>query len=160
MSNTRCIPEPERQVRKMIRIEEIAAEDTFGIRKSILREGMKLSHEMKGDHDADTLHLGLYKSEKLISVASFMQAQNPELKGRQYQLRGMATTNDCQGKGYGKMLLNSAEQVLKAKKVDVIWCNARLVAIDFYKKMGYGTKGSMFEVAEVGPHYVMYKEFE
>ena len=107
MSNTRCIPEPERQVRKMIRIEEIRAEDTFGIRKSILREGMKLSHEMKGDHDADTLHLGLYKSEKLVCVGSFMQAQNPELKGRQYQLRGMGSSIGSQGKGYGKALLAS-----------------------------------------------------
>lgn len=144
----------------MISIEEIRAEDTYGLRKSVLREGMKLSHEMKGDHDAGTIHLGLYKTEKLVCVGSFMQAPHPELKGQHYQLRGMATVNDCQGKGYGKMLLYKAEQIVKAKNADVIWCNARLVAIDFYKKMGYRTKGSMFEVAEIGPHYVMYKELE
>lgn len=144
----------------MIGIEEIKAEDTYNIRKSILRAGMQLSHKMPGDHDDNSLHLGLYESNKLVCISSFMQVQNPDFKGMHYQLRGMATDIGFQGRGYGKILLNKAEEVLTAKGVDVIWCNARLVAIDFYKKMGYRIKGSIFEVAEVGPHFMMYKDLK
>lgn len=151
----------ERQANKpMISIEEIKAEDTYGIRKAILREGMKLSHEMKGDHDVSTLHLGLYKSKKLVCVGSFMNTSNDEFTGLQYQLRGMATIDAYQGRGFGKLLLDKAEQILKNKHVNLIWCNARLVAINFYKKLGYQTKGNVFEVNEVGPHYVMFKELK
>ena len=54
-------------------------------------------------------------------------------------------------------LLEEAEKRLKAKGVEFIWCNARVVALDFYLKMGYEIYGSVFELPEIGPHYRMYK---
>ena len=73
-------------------------------------------------------------------------------------MRGMATSDSAQGKGYGKLLLQEAEAILKSNDVDIIWCNARLVAIDFYKKMGYQVMSDVFEAPQIGPHYVMYKK--
>ena len=143
-----------------VNVRKISAEETYPLRKAELRKGMKLTHRMAGDQDVETLHLGVFEEEKLVCIGSFMKASKDYFSGNQYQLRGMATANDRQGKGYGKMILNEAEQVLKDKQADVIWCNARLVAIDFYKKMGYRVQGSIFEVAEVGPHYMMYKELK
>ena len=142
----------------MISIAEIKAEDTYPIRKSILRKGMTLSYKMSGDHDNETLHLGLFESEKVVCIASFMKMSNSLFDGNQVQLRGMATSDSYQGKGYGKLLLSEAESKLKSRGVDLLWCNARTVAIDFYKKLGYQTVGNIFEVAEVGPHYLMFKK--
>mgnify|MGYP001067867891 CR=1 FL=1 len=102
----------------MIRITEIKVEETYPIRKSVLREGMTLSHEMNADHDADTLHLGLFDKEQLVCVGSFMKASNADFKGVQYQLRGMASAKGCQGKGYGKKLLEAAEQLLKEGRLN------------------------------------------
>ena len=151
----------ERQVNKpMVRIEEVKAEDTYSIRKSMLRKGMTLSHKMNGDQEMDTLHLGLFDSNELVCIGSFMKTSNNEFIGLQYQLRGMATIDAYQGRGFGKMLLDRGEQILKNKHVNLIWCNARLVAINFYKKLGYQTNGNVFEVKEVGPHYVMFKELK
>lgn len=144
----------------MIRIIKLKAEDTYSIRKEVLRKNMTLSHKMKGDHDSDALHLGIYKSEKLVCIGSFMKATRADLSGRQYQLRGMATSGSAQGKGYGKLLLQEAETILKNKDIDIIWCNARVVAIDFYKKMGYQVIGEVFEAPQIGPHYVMYKKLK
>lgn len=141
----------------MIRIEKIKAEDTYSIRKSVLREGMTLSHEMAGDHDDDTLHLGLFDQDELVCIGSFMKASKPGFKGCQYQLRGMASAKGSQGKGYGKKLLLAAEQLLKDKNVDLLWCNARVVALDFYNKLGYRSIGDVFEVDQVGPHFLMFK---
>ncbi len=90
---------------------------------------MTLSHEMAGDHDGDTLHLGLFDQDQLVCIGSFMKAAKPDFKGLQYQLRGMASKKGSQGKGYGKKLMASAEQILKDRGVDVLWCNARVVAL-------------------------------
>ena len=141
----------------MIRIVEIKAEDTYPIRKSVLREGMTLSHKMAGDHDVDTLHLGLFDQDQLVCIGSFMKATKADFKGLQYQLRGMASAKGSEGKGYGKALLTTAEQILKDRKVDVLWCNARVVAKEFYSKLGYQLIGDVFEVDQVGPHFLMFK---
>lgn len=142
----------------MITIIEIKAEETYPIRKSVLREGMSLSHQMNGDHDSSTLHLGLFDKDRLVCIGSFMKAAKSNFKGVQYQLRGMASAKGSQGKGYGKDLLQKAEELLKDKGVDILWCNARVVAIDFYSKLGYEFFGDVFEVNEVGPHFVMFKK--
>ena len=139
-------------------ITEIKAEDTYPIRKAILREGMTLSHEMNGDHDAETLHLGLFESGVLVCIGSFMRASKEIFKGSQFQLRGMASVKKAQGKGFGKLLLEEAEVKLKNQGVDILWCNARTVALDFYKKSGYQMVGNVFEVEQVGPHFLMFKK--
>ena len=141
----------------IIRTKEISAEDTYPIRKEILRKNMSLSHVMKGDLDPDSLHLGVFEDEELVCIGSFMKASSEGLSGSQYQLRGMATKAECQGKGYGKLLLKEAELILEGKGIDIIWCNARITAIDFYKKLDYEVIGNQFEVAEVGPHFKMFK---
>ena len=141
----------------MIRIAEIKAEDTYPIRKSVLREGMTLSHIMAGDHDDDTLHLGLFDQDQLVCIGSFMKADKDHFKGLQYQLRGMASAKGSEGKGYGKALLTTAEQILKDRNVDVLWCNARVVAKEFYSKLGYQLIGDVFKVDQVGPHFLMFK---
>jgi predicted GNAT family N-acyltransferase len=141
----------------MIRISEIKAEETYPIRKSVLREGMTLSHEMNADHDADTLHLGLFDKDQLVCIGSFMKASNANFKGLQYQLRGMGSAIGFQGKGYGKELLAEAEKILKDRGADLLWCNARVVALEFYRKLGYKSIGDVFEVDQVGPHFVMFK---
>ena len=74
----------------MISIKEIKAQETYEIRKSVLRDGMSLSHVMKGDAAADTLHLGVFDNDKLVCIGSFMRASKTEFEGLQYQLRGMA----------------------------------------------------------------------
>jgi len=141
----------------MIQIKEIKAKDTYTIRKAVLRKNMTLSHEMPGDHDPDSLHLGVYDDEQLLCVGSFMMASRNDLGGKQCQLRGMATSETAQGKGYGKLLLEKAEGLLKNKGIDLIWCNARVAALDFYKRSGYQVMGDVFEVPQVGPHFVMFK---
>jgi len=42
-----------------------------------------------------------------------------------------------QGKGVGAAILNKAEGICRDKGVNVIWCDSREVAWDFYLKQGY-----------------------
>lgn len=142
----------------MIQIKEISADETFPIRLDVLRKNIPLPYEFNGDFDKDTIHLGAFKNDKLIAVSSFMRASNKNFEGNQYQLRGMATLNEYQGFGAGKLMLEKAVQILKEKDIDILWCNARIAAVEFYKKQGFQTFGEKFEISYVGEHYVMLKE--
>ena len=41
-------------------------------------------------------------------------------------------------------------------KIQMFWCNARLAAIPFYKKLGWKIASELFEIPTAGPHYRMY----
>ena len=144
----------------MIQIKEIKAEDTYPIRKDVLRKGMTLSHEMAGDHDVESLHVGLFDGSDLVCIGSFMKATKPEFKGLQYQLRGMASAEGYQGKGYGKMLLTAAEICLKRKGQIYFGAMPELLPLIFIQRWDTRVLGQLFEVDQVGPHYVMYKSLE
>ena len=145
----------------MIEVKQIDVQLTYPIRKAILRKGMSLSHKMAGDEHIDSIHLGVYDGGRLNCVGSFIGVNsNLFLEKEQYQLRGMASAFEAQGKGYGKYLLSEAESILRKNNVKIIWCNARVTAVNFYKKMGYQVKGTEFNVPEVGKHFVMYKNIE
>ncbi|PHR69357.1 MAG: GNAT family N-acetyltransferase [Lutibacter sp.] len=141
----------------MVDIKFISTEETYKIRREILRRNISLTEKNEDDFDKTTFHLGAFIDDKLVSVATFMQNDHKYFEGFQYRLRGMATLNEFQGKGLGKELILKAEEVLKVKEVDVLWCNARVVALGFYKKMGFKIKGPKFDIPLIGDHYEMYK---
>jgi predicted GNAT family N-acyltransferase len=142
----------------MIQIKKISAEETIPIRKEILRNNIPLPIEFKGDFDEDTFHLGVYKNDFLIAVSSFMKVENERFEGKQYQLRGMAALTEFQGFGAGKLMMQEAFSILEELKIDYLWCNARVVAVSFYKKQGLETLGKSFEIQYVGEHYFMFKK--
>jgi predicted GNAT family N-acyltransferase len=142
----------------MIQIKEISAEETFPIRLEVLRKNIPLPFEFNGDFDSDTIHLGAFKNDKLIAVSSYMKANYKDFEGNQYQLRGMATLTEYQGFGAGKLMLQKAIQILKEKNSNLLWCNARIAAVEFYKKQGFQTFGEKFDISYVGNHYVMFKK--
>ncbi|OGT07423.1 MAG: hypothetical protein A2X78_01035 [Gammaproteobacteria bacterium GWE2_37_16] len=90
--------------------------------------------------DERGLHYGLFLNDSLISCISvFFDINNQEA-----QFRKFATDQKYQQNGYGTLLLQKVINELKQKQVRVLWCNARLSAIDFYKKLGFVTDGDVF----------------
>ncbi|MEP3839033.1 MAG: GNAT family N-acetyltransferase [Algibacter sp.] len=105
-----------------------------------------------------TLHFGLFKNHNLIGVCSFFKNSNPNIPPtQQYQLRGMAILKAYQNQGFGKLILNHGEKFLKNKNIKIIWCNAREVAVPFYKSNNYTRIGNSFNIKDIGSHFVMYK---
>lgn len=142
----------------MIQIKEISAQETFPVRLEVLRKNIPLPYEFNGDFNSDTIHLGAFKNDELIAVSSYMKADNKNFEGAHYQLRGMATLNAFQGFGAGKLMLQEAVLILKEKNIDILWCNARIAAVEFYLKQGFKTFGEKFDILYIGEHYVMFKE--
>ncbi|WP_248723750.1 GNAT family N-acetyltransferase [Seonamhaeicola sp. ML3] len=141
-------------------IKFITAKETHTVRHPVLRPGKPISSCIfYGDELDNNFHLGLYKNTKLVGVASFFNNKHPSLKfNRQYQLRGMAILEPYQGKGLGNRLINHAEDILKAKHIEAIWCNARKIAVNFYSRNNFQIKGDPFEIEDIGTHYVMFKK--
>lgn len=138
-------------------IKIIKPEDTFEIRKKVLRENIPLPFEFPGDFDNDTTHFGFFVDEKLVSVATILKSSHPYFEGNQYQLRGMATLSEYQGKEIGSKLLTKIMNYLASENAEILWFNARIKALTFYQKLGFQTIGEVFDIPYVGGHYVMFK---
>lgn len=144
-----------------MKVLRISAQDTYPLRQQMLVP----THELKkakfeNDDDEDiSFHLGAFSDSKLVSVASFFYERNPIFSDlHQYQLRGMATLPDYQGQGLSSELLSFAFPIIKQNFCTLLWCNARVSAIGFYEKVGFQKfNGEIFEIDEIGPHVLMYK---
>ncbi|WP_317171432.1 GNAT family N-acetyltransferase [Tamlana sp. I1] len=132
------------------------------MRHAVLRPGKPIETcVFEGDDLSTTFHLGIYFNDTLVGVCSFFKNNHPEKSdAKQYQLRGMAVLSDYQGKQLGKQLLNYGEAILKSKKTTMVWCNAREVALTFYKKSGYHIFGEPFDIPTIGKHYSMSKQLQ
>lgn len=140
----------------MVKIKEITSKETYEIRLAVLRSGIELPYRFKEDFEENTFHLGAFYDNELVGIATFINNCMDDFKEDQYQLRGMATLTKVRGKGFGKKIIEAAIEKLKAKKVNVLWCNARKEAIPFYEKLKFIKKGEEFLVDKVGIHSKMY----
>lgn len=143
----------------LIEAKKITTSDTYKIRHKVLRQGKPIETcKFEGDDTSTTFHVGLFYYSELIGVATFMQNNNQLFQNKtQYQLRGMAILQQFQGKKLGNVLLDKGMQLLKNEHTDLIWCNARESAVNFYSNFGFKTIGDSFQIPEIGTHFVMYK---
>jgi GNAT superfamily N-acetyltransferase len=139
-------------------IRLIPAEETIAVRWSVLRPGFpRETAEFPGDTAPTTFHLGVFIEERLVGVASVYDAPCPEISGENHacQLRGMATVPEVRGTGYGRALLRACVEQARERGCDLLWCNARVSAADFYARAGWQVTGAQFDIPTVGPHFRM-----
>ena len=146
--------------RLQVEINKVDAEKVRTLRHSELRKGQGFSTtSYLKDCEAGTFHMACIIDEKIVTCATFYPEKSIKIKSEKaYRLRGMATDSNFQRKGYASDLMKESFKELKKRDCDMVWCNARLVAVDFYKSVGFKITGELFDIAEIGPHYYMYKE--
>ena len=140
-------------------VKFIRAEQTYPIRRGVLRKNIDLPYKLEGDFDKETVHLGAFVGDEIVSIVTLIRKNNNVLQGKQFQLRGMGTLSKYRGKGFGKLLVLKSEEFLIDKDIHKIWCYARAAATGFYKSLDYKILGKSFEVPKIGSHYLMFKEF-
>ncbi len=69
----------------------------------------------------------------------------------------MATDPSVRGQGYGAALLLEGMRVAAAAGAELVWCNARVVALGFYEVHGFRAVGPVFETAGGIPHRVAWR---
>lgn len=112
-----------------ILIKETQIKDVWHMRQKVMYpeetiEFVKLENDDKG------LHLGLYIADTLVSVISVFEV------GDEVQFRKFATETAMQGKGYGTMLLRYVMDWAISTGKKSIWCNARIMATEMYRRFG------------------------
>jgi ribosomal protein S18 acetylase RimI-like enzyme len=143
-----------------VSISKVDTEKVRPLRHSELRKGQDFSTtSYLEDYEEGTFHLACIVDDKIVTCVSFYAEKSIKIKSdNAYRLRGMATDSNFQRKGYASALMNESFKELKKRDCDMVWCNARLVAVDFYKYIGFKITGDLFAIAGIGPHYYMYKE--
>ena len=142
-----------------LQVKKIPFNKTFAVRHPVLRAGMPVETcYFEGDELPTTTHFGLFLEEKLLGVLSVFKNECPIIESKKaYQYRGMAILAPYQNKKYGVLLLDAANTWVAEEQGDLIWFNAREKAIGFYKRNGFTIFGTVFDIANIGPHVLMFK---
>lgn len=138
-----------------ITCRRVALEEIQPPRHRILRAGLPAeAARFAGDHNADTRHYAAVAGHEVVCCLSLMPS---EWEGQPaWQLRGMATVGQQQGRGLGRRLLELAvAEARRDEQERVWWCNARTSAIGFYEKLGWQVRSEPFDVPTAGPHVKM-----
>ena len=143
-----------------VEINKVDAEKIRPLRHSELRKGQDyLTTSYLKDYEEGTFHMACIVDDKIVTCATFYAQTSMKIKSdNPYRLRGMATDSQFQRKGYARNLIVESFKELKKRDCDMVWCNARLVAVNFYKSLGFKIIGELFDIEAIGPHYYMYKE--
>lgn len=146
-------------------IRPISAAETRPLRAQILRPGQPPENLVyPGDDHPDVFHGGAFEDDRLVGIATIYPEAPPDEyrnqlpTGGSFRLRGMATTPDVRGKGFGCDLLEACFEHIRRHDANLLWCNARVIALDFYRRMGFETVGHEFDIEGIGAHYVMWKK--
>ena len=141
-------------------VKIITTKETYPLRLEVLWQHKNTLEECKLDIDdlPTTFHVGVFKDGEIVAVGTFLQQQNEKFEAKnQYRLRAMASSPKVRGENFGKLLIEFAIEELKNRKADLLWCDARKVALGFYEKMGFKIKGDFYEIPIIGSHKLMYK---
>ena len=144
-------------------VKKISAAETLWIRQQVLRPNLGVDQcHFEGDQDEASFHFGAIKEGSVIGIATVMVNRSPELTEiteQQYRLRGMAVLPEYRDRGIGGAILKACLQEVRQRGGSLFWCNARVTAAKFYTAAGFlKTSETAFEITDVGPHFLMYKQ--
>lgn len=112
--------------------------------------------------DADWYHpahgsefaIALDADNRLLGSARLLPAPGDAER----QVRQVAVAHDAHGRGIGRELMLSLEQIARREDAAELWLNARSLAFGFYQRLGFEFDGEEFVSELTGiPHRLMRK---
>lgn len=136
-------------------VRPAALAEIIALRHAVLRAGMpREAAQFDGDDEPATLHVGAFLPDgAVVGCASAMCRPFDDRDA--HQLRGMATRPDLVGRGVGARVLGLVETTLAPA---FLWCNARVPAAEFYRRLGWTVVSDVFDIPTAGPHYRMTRD--
>ncbi len=144
-----------------MKIKKLDISDIKPLRHKVLWQHKLSADEcvIDADFESTTFHIGAIKNDEVVGTSTFIADINKAFAtSNQYRLRAMATSTRVRGQGIGKQMIEEGIKRLKQMNVELLWCDARLKATGFYKKMKFKVLGDIYNIPEIGPHQLMYVE--
>jgi ribosomal protein S18 acetylase RimI-like enzyme len=79
------------------------------------------------------------------------------LQEKQYRLRAMAVREGYRGQGFGDAIVDAGLNHLRELGVEVVWCDARVAALNFYRRLQFEELEEEYEIPIIGLHRFMWK---
>lgn len=154
----------------MIDVKLSKPADVLALRHQLLRPNQTIADcEYSSDHDVLARHFSAYHDNTQIGIVSVYQEVLKHVPGEDnlscfentigWRIRGIAVLPEYRMRRVGQQLMMALKHYVWDRSEPhnhYIWCNARVVAMDFYKHQGFKAIGEEFELAGIGPHFVMY----
>ena len=140
-------------------IKLISSQETYPLRLEVLWRHFDELNQCGIDIDEakGTFHVGVFKDGEIVSVGTFLIQKNNKFDEQsQYRLRAMASSPKVRGEGFGQRLIDFAIKELQNRETEILWCDARKIALGFYQKIGFTVIGNYYDVPKIGPHKLMY----
>ena len=141
-------------------LRRVELAELIDLRRAVLRAGMpREAAVFPGDEAPTSRHYGAFRGDELLCCAT-LHASAWEGEPAS-QLRGMATSPAARRTGLGRRILQRIERDLREDGGPLLlWCNARVPAVAFYRAMGWTVASHEFEIPTAGPHVRMVKRLE
>mgnify|MGYP001174995028 CR=1 FL=1 len=143
----------KKEIKKISSVKDVTALRT--IRKSVLYERLPDFYAIYDeDFDKETKHYIIIYKKKIVTGASLIKKPY-SLKNnlKSYQIRGMFTQKLFRKLGFGSHLIKYLLSLAKKDdNMDILWCNSRRNAVDFYINNGFIKSTGFFLIKKIGIH--------
>jgi ribosomal protein S18 acetylase RimI-like enzyme len=113
---------------------------------------------LETDRLSTTFHFGVQIEGLTVATVTFQQEKNQRLQQeKQYRLRAMAVREGYRGQGFGDAIVDAGLNHLRELGVEVVWCDARVAALNFYRRLQFEELEEEYEIPIIGLHRFMWK---
>ena len=147
-------------------VELVPVELVRPLRGSVLRPGRPAQESVyPGDDHPMAAHAAIFVSGVAVAVAvgSILPEEPPwpvptGLGPACWRIRGMATAPEFRGRGLGRQILDTlvTHGRRSTDPAALVWCNARVPALSFYRSAGFEGRGEVMDFPGIGPHLAMF----
>ena len=122
------------------------------------------------DRLPNTFHFGVKIDGLAVATVTFQKENTDKLKQdsskgvsqgalqeKQYRLRAMAVREGYRGQGFGDAIVEAGFNYLRELGVEVVWCDARVAALNFYRRLQFEELEEEYEIPIIGLHRFMWK---
>lgn len=140
-----------------VSVRPVPVTDILPLRHEVLRAGLPFeSAKFAHDEDEGSVHFAAFEDDSIKVIGCCTLVRQPYDEVAAWQLRGMAVAPAARKLGVGRRLLEAAETHIRTTSYSRIWwCNARIVAVPFYQRMGWQIVSPLFDIPAAGPHHRM-----
>jgi ribosomal protein S18 acetylase RimI-like enzyme len=93
-----------------------------------------------------------------VATVTLQQENSSKLpQEKQYRLRAMAVREGYRGQGFGDAIVDAGLNHLRELGVEVVWCDARVAALNFYRRLQFDELEEEYEIPIIGLHRFMWK---